>query len=299
MQSRAENEPNISHKSNLKVTSQPCSETIWNVLDTNSGEKHNEMTKTLSQLHPNELMFVNSQDLDAGNDGLTWTRLGLFLLNEIQSEKKSLKLALQDWQQVLTFGYKNKQLAKMTLQRAAAQILPPVPVRDSLTHSKERDPQQGRVELPIWYKEDPCGGHVSDANGEHAEEAEERLPPKAVPHGAGDGGRQEHQNQADQHFALGQHARLMEVSPQAEGGERLDVELVGGVRRLGRGQSVHQSAELVLPALGDDVLHRGPMVAEVVGDLDGTGELDLLVTTVGRERHAAQLVSDEGHAAIL
>lgn len=169
----------------------------------------------------------------------------------------------------------------------------------SLTHSEERDPQQGWVELPIWYKEDPCGGHVSDANGKHAKKAEEGLPPKAVPHGAGDGGRQEHQNQADQHFALGQHACLVEVSPQAEGGERMDVELVGGMWRLGRGQSVHQSAELVLPALGNDVLHRRPMVAEVVGDLDRTGKLNLLVTTVGRERHAAQLVSDEGHAAIL
>lgn len=204
---------------------------------------------------------------------------------------------------LLKFGYKNNQVAKVTppkdQQSATAQILPPVPVRGSLTHSKERDPQQGRVELPIRYKEDPCGGHVGDANGEHAEEAEEGLPPEAVPHGAGDGGRQEHQNQADQHFALGQHARLVEVSPQAEGGERLDVELVGGVRRLGRGQPVRQGAELVFPALGDDVLHGGPVVAEVVGDLDGTGELDLLVATVGRERHAAQLVSDEGHAAIL
>lgn len=183
--------------------------------------------------------------------------------------------------------------------RKITQILPIGPGGGSLTHGKERDPQQGRVELPIWYKEDSCGGHVSDANGEHAEEAEEGLPPKAVPHGAGDGGRQEHQNQADQHFALGQHTCLVEVSPQAEGGEWLDAELVGGVWRLSSGQSVHQSAELILPALGDDVLHRGSMVAEVVGNLDGTGELDLLVTTVGWERHAAQLVSDEGHTAIL
>lgn len=199
----------------------------------------------------------------------------------------------------LIFGNNNNQVMFPSKEQQGTNALPPAWRRGSLTHSKEWDPQQGRVELPIRYKEDPCGGHVSDANGEHAKEAEEWLPPKAVPHGAGDGGSQEYQNQTDQHFALGQHACLMEVPPQAEGGERVDVQLVGGVGSLGRGQSVHQSAELILPALGDDILHRGPMVAEVVGDLDGTGELDLLVTTVGRERHVAQLVSNEGHTAIL
>ena len=168
-----------------------------------------------------------------------------------------------------------------------------------LTHGKEWDPQQRGVELPVWYKEDPCGSHVGDADGQHPQEAQERLPPQAVPHGAGDGGGQEHQHQADQHLPLGQHARLVEVTPQAEGGERLDVELVGRVGRLCRGQPADQGAELVLPALGDDILHHGSVVAEVVGDLDGAGKLDLLVAAVGREGHAAQLVADEGHAAIL
>ncbi len=88
-----------------------------------------------------------------------------------------------------------------------------------LTHGKEWDPQQRRVELPIRYKEDPCSRDVGDADGQHAEEAQERLPPQAVPHGAGDGGGQEHQHQADQHLPFGQHARLVEVPPQAEGGE--------------------------------------------------------------------------------
>ena len=77
------------------------------------------------------------------------------------------------------------------------------------------------------------------------------------------------------------------------------MELVGRVGRLCRGQPADQGAELVLPALGDDILHHGSVVAEVVGDLDGAGKLDLLVAAVGREGHAAQLVADEGHAAIL
>ncbi len=77
------------------------------------------------------------------------------------------------------------------------------------------------------------------------------------------------------------------------------MELVGRVGRLGRGQPADQSAELVLPALCDGILHHRPMVAEVVGDLDSPCELDLLVAAVGREGHAAQLVADEGHTAIL
>lgn len=151
----------------------------------------------------------------------------------------------------------------------------------SLTHGKQRDPQQRRIELPLRYKEDPCGGHIGDANGEHTQEAQERLPSQAVTHGAGDGGSQEYQNQTHQYLALGQHGRLMEVLPEAEGSERLDVELVRCVGRLGHGQSADQSTELVLPALGDDILHHGPMIAEVVGDLYSTGELDQLVAAVG------------------
>ena len=77
------------------------------------------------------------------------------------------------------------------------------------------------------------------------------------------------------------------------------MELVGRVGGLGRGQPADQRAELVLPALRDGILHHGAVVAEVVGDLDGAGELDLLVAAVGREGHAAQLVADEGHTAIL
>lgn len=168
-----------------------------------------------------------------------------------------------------------------------------------LTHSKEWDPQQCRVEFPVWYKEDPCSCHIGDADSKDAQEAQERLPPEAVPHGAGYGGSQEHQHQTDQHFSLGQHAGLVEVPPQAEGGEWLDVELVGRVRCLSCGQPANQSTELILPVFCDDILHHRSMVTEVVGDLDSTSELDLLVSTVGQEGHAAQLVADEGHTAIL
>lgn len=77
------------------------------------------------------------------------------------------------------------------------------------------------------------------------------------------------------------------------------MELVGCVGRLGSGQPADQGAELVLPALSDGILHYRSMVAEVVGDLHRTGEFDLLVAAVRRERHTSQLVADERHAAIL
>lgn len=168
-----------------------------------------------------------------------------------------------------------------------------------LTHGKEWNPQQRWVKLPVRYKEDPCSCHIGDANCQHPQEAKERLPPQAVTHGAGDGGGQEHQHQANQHLPFGQDSRLMEVSPQAEGGERLDVKLVGWMGSLGRGEPADQSTELIFPALSDDILHHRSMVAEVVGDLNSTGEFDLLITAVGWKGYATQLMADEGHTAIL
>lgn len=77
------------------------------------------------------------------------------------------------------------------------------------------------------------------------------------------------------------------------------MELVSCVRCLGCGQPADQGAKLVLPALCDDIRHQGSMVTEVVGDLDSTSELDLLVSAVRQEGNAAQLVADEGYTAIL
>ena len=71
------------------------------------------------------------------------------------------------------------------------------------------------------------------------------------------------------------------------------------MRYLGRGQPPDQGTELILPALSYGILYHRSMVTEVVGDLDSTGKLDLLVSTVGREGHAAQLVANEGNTAIL
>lgn len=73
----------------------------------------------------------------------------------------------------------------------------------------------------------------------------------------------------------------MEVSPKAEGGERLDVKLVRRMGCLSRGEPADQSTELIFPTLSDDILHHRSMVAEVVGDLNSTGEFDLLITAVG------------------
>lgn len=73
----------------------------------------------------------------------------------------------------------------------------------------------------------------------------------------------------------------MEVSPQAEGGEGVDVQPLGAVGGFGGGQPTDQGAEFILPAFRDGVLHHGAVVAEVVGDLDGAGELHLLVAAVG------------------
>lgn len=91
----------------------------------------------------------------------------------------------------------------------------------------------------------------------------------------------------------------MKIPPQAKGGERLDVELVRCVGGLGCGQPANQGAELILPTLSDDILHHRSVVAEVVGDLDSAGKFDLLVTAIGGEGHATQLVANEGHTAIL
>lgn len=73
----------------------------------------------------------------------------------------------------------------------------------------------------------------------------------------------------------------MEVSPEANGGERLNVELIRQVRHLGCREPADECAELIFPMLGDDILHHRSMVTEVVGDLNSAGKLDLLVTTVG------------------
>lgn len=77
------------------------------------------------------------------------------------------------------------------------------------------------------------------------------------------------------------------------------MQLVGRMWRLSCGQPADQGAELVLPALCNGILDHRPIVTEVVGDLDGAGKLDLLVPTVGREGHPAQLMSDERNTAIL
>lgn len=66
-----------------------------------------------------------------------------------------------------------------------------------------------------------------------------------------------------------------------------------------RSQLVHQLTKFAFPLLSDDVLYHWAKVAEVVGDLDGAGEFDLLFGVFRGRGHAAQLMADEGHPAIL
>lgn len=75
----------------------------------------------------------------------------------------------------------------------------------------------------------------------------------------------------------------MEVPPQAEGGERLDMELVRSLRCPSCRQLANQGTELIFPALSDNILHCRSIVSEIVGDLDGPSKLDLLVPSVRRE----------------
>lgn len=168
-----------------------------------------------------------------------------------------------------------------------------------LTHCKEGDPQQSGVELAVRYEENPSGCHIGDTDGQHPEQSQERLPSETVPHGTRDGGSQQHQHQAHQHLPFGQDPRLVEVPPEAEGGQGLDVQLVRAVWGLGHGEMVDHGTELILPALGDDVLHHGPIVAQIVGYLNGPCRLHLLVPAVGGEGHTSKLVANEGHTPIL